>query len=141
MKINILVKESKKDKFDLKKKTDERQISIISFLDDESNSKIQHFETILTEWLKKSKLSPSDDIIDFCNLSLAVYNADTIVSRKIYGYYNWSRYFKIYLPVVKYSNVAFTKRKNCRIFYLFYQEINGKLNFVKEKVRLLQLWD
>ena len=46
MKINILVKESKKDKFDLKKKSDERQISIISFLDEEPNSVISRFETV-----------------------------------------------------------------------------------------------
>lgn len=102
MKINILVKESQKDKFDVKKKTDEKQISLVSFWDAES-IKNPTLQNDIQWWLKKAKLTPGDNIIDFCNLGLAVYNADTLVSREAYGYYNWSRYFKIFLPVIKYT--------------------------------------
>lgn len=43
---------------------------------------------------------PSEQVIDFLNLSIAVYSADQLISRESYGYLGWNRLIKIYLPVL-----------------------------------------
>lgn len=98
---NILVKEKIDDSFVVHESAKEKNIILPSFqFNDEISSPVSHD---ISHWLKKSKLSLSDTMIDFLNLSLSVYTSDQIISRDIYGYYGWSRYIKIYLPVLDVS--------------------------------------
>ena len=98
MKINIIVKQSRKDSFTLNE-DESNKVLLISSINSSGfdKSSISHN---IKDLLDVSKIYPSEDIIDFLNLGLAIYTIDQTVSRKDYGYYHWNRYFLIHLPVL-----------------------------------------
>ena len=49
---------------------------------------------------EKNHLQPSDAGSEILNLALSVYTADQLISRAADGYFNWSRHFRLFLPVV-----------------------------------------
>jgi 7-cyano-7-deazaguanine synthase in queuosine biosynthesis len=57
----------------------------------------------IMELLRSKKLSPSENSIDLLNLGLAVYTLDQLVSRSKFGHYQWTRNFKINLPVLNFD--------------------------------------
>jgi 7-cyano-7-deazaguanine synthase in queuosine biosynthesis len=101
MTFNIVIKENKDDSFIVLESTEEKSIVLPSFqFNQELSSPVSHD---INDWLMRSKLSLSDTMIDFLNLSLSVYTSDQIIPRSNYGYYGWSRYIKIHLPVLDVS--------------------------------------
>lgn len=95
---NIIVKENKEDKFTIDERENNKVVAISSYLDYNSSVEKYVSHSILSR-LKKNNLNPSENAIDFINLGLATYVFDQLVTRGDYGYYNWNRYLKIYLPV------------------------------------------
>ncbi|MHB8580964.1 MAG: Qat anti-phage system QueC-like protein QatC [Ignavibacteriaceae bacterium] len=131
MTFNIIVKENKDDSFIVPECTVENNIVLPSFqFNHEFSSPVSHD---ISYWLKKTKLSPSDIIIDFLNLSLSVYSSDQIISRSSYGYYGWSRHIKIHLPV---SDVSAWNSEKIRIENIlsFLSGDKWKVNF-RERAR------
>jgi hypothetical protein len=95
---NIIVKDENKDTFSIRKDENNKNIFIPSFFDKKQKNSIVSNDIL--NLLEKSGLRPSDAVVDFANLSLAVYVTDQIINRGKYGYFGWSRYFKVYIPVV-----------------------------------------
>jgi len=94
---NVIYKSDADDNY--KPVEDKTSKCIYVSYEDGSESKKSLQENIL--WIiKKQKLNPSDEVMDFLNAAISVYTADQLVSRDRYGYRNWSRYFKLHLPVV-----------------------------------------
>lgn len=94
---NIVLKSTKDDNFSVAESAIEKTISLPPFNYEGGAYPISHnINRILSQY----KLSPSERISDFMNLSLAVYGSDQIISRKRYGFYNWSRHIKLYIPVI-----------------------------------------
>lgn len=95
---NIVIKENKDDKFSVQENS-KNKVHYISSYKDFTTSEEKYVSHSISSRLSQKKLSPSENAIDFINLSLGIYVFDQLVSRETYGYFNWSRYFKIYLPV------------------------------------------
>ena len=97
MKVNVIVKADKKDSFAPKLSTGEERIFLESIFSEATSIYVTHNIKPLVE---KLPLIPQGGVEDFGNLSLAVYVIDQLLSRTAYGYQGWSRYFKIFIPVV-----------------------------------------
>jgi 7-cyano-7-deazaguanine synthase in queuosine biosynthesis len=95
---NIVIKESKDDKFSVQSNS-KNKVHYISSYKDFTNAEEKYVSHSILSSLSHKKLNPSENAVDFINLSLGVYVFDQLVPRKTYGYFNWSRYFKIYLAV------------------------------------------
>src|SRR4030043_721767 len=95
---NIVIKENKDDKFSVQENSKNKVHYILSYRDFNPTYEKYVSHSILSG-LSQKRLSPSENAIDFINLSLGIYVFDQLVSRESYGYYSWSRYFKIYLAV------------------------------------------
>lgn len=94
---NIVLKSTKDDDFSVEESAIEKTISIPPFNYEGGIFPISHnINRIITKY----KLSPSEMISDFMNLSLAVYVSDQLISRNVYGYFNWSRHIKLHVPVI-----------------------------------------
>ncbi len=96
MKIHLILKADKSDSYAPKLPKGEQTIFLDSIF---SESKCKYVAHNIKSTIEKLKQIPEAGVVDFANLSLAVYTADQLVSRKGNGYQDWSRYFKIYLPV------------------------------------------
>lgn len=95
---NIIVKEDREDKFSIDESHNNKVVSIFSYKDYNINDEKFVNHSILYQ-LKRNNLNPSENAIDFINLSLAIYVFDQLVTRGEHGYFKWNRYFKIHLPV------------------------------------------
>lgn len=94
---NIVLKSTKDDNFSVAESAKEKTISLPPFNYEGGAYPISHnINRILSQY----KLSPSEEISDFMNLGLAVYCSDQLISRAQYGFFNWSRHIKLYLPVM-----------------------------------------
>ena len=94
---NIVLKSTKDDNFSIAESAIEKTISLPPFNYEGVVYPISHN---INRILSKYKLSPSEWISDFMNLSLAVYSSDQLISRKQFGFYNWSRHIKLHIPVI-----------------------------------------
>ncbi len=90
MKINILVEEGEKSK---KQKRDN------TFYIDSFSKLSKNVEHDIGWIIRKHKLSPSEEVLDFLNLAYVVYTIDQLFSRKKHGYYGWNRHFHIHIAV------------------------------------------
>lgn len=97
MKININIKFGSNDSFKVEGNGVDKTIEVTSVTTPHTEQ--LHCANNIFNILKQSELIPSETILDLLNLSLAVYTADQLVSRNVYGYYHWNRYFEIYIPV------------------------------------------
>lgn len=94
---NIVLKSTKDDNFSVAESAIEKTIYLPPLNYEGGVFPISHnIHRILSQY----KLSPSENISDFMNLSLAVYGSDQLICRKKYGFYNWSRHIKLYIPVI-----------------------------------------
>ncbi len=95
---NIIIKENKDDSFSIEENSKNKVHYLSSYRNYNLHEEKYVSYSILSE-LTKEKLSPSENAIDFINLSLGIYVFDQMVSREYFGYFSWNRYFKVYLPV------------------------------------------
>lgn len=93
---NIIIKYTTKDSFDVSCPPGESKLIIYT---KERPEKEFALNTNVFEILNDNKLVPSKNSYDLLNLALGVYTADQMVSRSNNGYYGWSRYFKLFIPV------------------------------------------
>jgi 7-cyano-7-deazaguanine synthase in queuosine biosynthesis len=96
---NIIVKSGKDDEFSVTGDSNNK-ISYISSYRDYDLATEKYINHSITTLLNIKELLPSENAIDFINLSLAIYTFDQLVPRETYGYFNWNRYFKLFIPVV-----------------------------------------
>lgn len=96
MKFNVIVKSDKKDSFSPKLPRGEERIFLEAIFSEADCNHVRHNIRSLVEKLPQF---PSGNVVDFSNLSIAVYVIDQLVSRAEHGYQGWSRYFKIFVPV------------------------------------------
>lgn len=93
---NIVLNSTKDDNYSVAESAEQKTIYLPPFNYEEGDYPISHnINRILT----KNKLTPSERISDFMNMSVAVYSSDQLISREQYGYFNWSRHIRIHLPV------------------------------------------
>jgi len=93
---HIIIKNSEKDTFDLKVSSSEEKYSLNTVQLADTPSALG---TNIFRELRSAKIEPTDAVLDLLHLSLAIYTTDQVVSRKNYGFQEWSRHFKIYMPV------------------------------------------
>lgn len=101
MKVNVILKENNRDLFSLSK---ENTFYLDSIFSDPHTSKLKNSiveHNIYTFLTKKKgfKLCPDNMIGDFSNIALAVYAIDQTCNRTKFGYYGWSRYINLFIPV------------------------------------------
>ncbi|MCK8480979.1 Qat anti-phage system QueC-like protein QatC [Psychroserpens algicola] len=93
---HIIIKNNENDIFDKKiSSSEEKYILNTVQLPDIPSA----FGTNIFKEFRLSKIEPRDAVEDLLHLSLGVYTTDQVVSRKIYGFQEWSRHFKLYMPV------------------------------------------
>lgn len=93
---HIIIKNSEKDPFDVKvSASEEKYILNTVQLGDHPSA----LGTNIFKELRLSKIEPKDEVLDLLHLSLGIYTTDQVVSRKAYGFQEWSRHFKIYMPI------------------------------------------
>lgn len=95
---NIIVKSASTDNFILRE-DDTNKVLVVPFYepkDDLQNAITHHIFDIVRE----AGLSPTPNVIDLMRAALAVYASDQLISREEHGYFNWSRHFKLHLPVM-----------------------------------------
>lgn len=129
---NIVIKENKDDNFSVPENSKNKVHYISSYRNFKLSEEKYVSHWILSE-LSKKKLSPSENAIDFINLSLGIYVFDQLVSREIYGYFNWNRYFKIYLPVADIEKWNAVKSE-IESFLSFLSGDKWELHFRKRKL-------
>ena len=94
---NIIFRDSAEDKFTLPESGNTKNIFVPT--KDGLQSEKSVSENI--HWiLNQKKLFPSNEAAELLNVAISVYTADQLVARDAYGFDNWSRYFKLYIPVV-----------------------------------------
>ncbi|WP_291102088.1 MULTISPECIES: Qat anti-phage system QueC-like protein QatC [unclassified Flavobacterium] len=101
MKVNVILKENNRDLFS---SSEENTFYLDSIFTDPKTSKLQNsivehdIYSFLTE-KKDFKLCPNNLVADFSNIAMAVYAIDQTCNRDKFGYYGWSRYINLYIPV------------------------------------------
>lgn len=101
MKVNVILKENNRDLFSL---SEENTFYLDSLFTDPKTSKLQNsivehdIYSFLTE-KKDFKLCPNNLVADFSNIAIAVYAIDQTCNRAKFGYYGWSRYINLHIPV------------------------------------------
>jgi 7-cyano-7-deazaguanine synthase in queuosine biosynthesis len=98
MKFNVVIKAKPDDGFLIAEDNLNKTVGIGSIMFPEEQQ-LTVFHDIL-KVLKRDKLTPSDTLIDLANICIASYGIDQLISRREYGHYSWSRYFKLHIPVV-----------------------------------------
>lgn len=93
---NIIIRNNEKDTFD-KKVSDSEEKYILNTV--QLPNAPSAFGTNIFKEFKSSKIEPRDTVEDLLHMSLGIYTADQVVSRKIYGFQEWSRHFKLFMPV------------------------------------------
>lgn len=99
---NIVLKENKDDKFTVAQNDNNKSIvinSIVSSNSDDDN----YVSHSIQKNLKRKELLPSNEAIDFIDLSLCAYVSDQLIPRDDHGYYKWNRFYKLYVPVTNLS--------------------------------------
>lgn len=93
---HIIIKNSEKDTFDVKVSgTEEKYVlNTVQFADNQSA-----LGTNIFKELRLAKIEPTEVVLDLLHLSLGIYTTDQVVSRKAFGFQEWSRHLKIYMPV------------------------------------------
>ena len=93
---HIIIKNSEKDPFDVKVSASEEKyiLNTVQLGDDPSA-----LGTNIFKELRLAKIEPKDEVLDLLHLSLGIYTTDQVVSRKAHGFQEWSRHFKIYMPI------------------------------------------
>ncbi|WP_421870175.1 Qat anti-phage system QueC-like protein QatC [Marinoscillum sp.] len=94
---NIIYHSSSTDEYTVVETDDAKSIYVPSGNNRATDKSLQHnIHSILEE----KKLCPNDEAIDFLSAAISIYTADQLVPRSSYGFNNWSRYFRLHLPVV-----------------------------------------
>ncbi|MAO49768.1 MAG: hypothetical protein CML16_02660 [Pusillimonas sp.] len=93
---HIIIKNIEKDTFDVKVSASEEKyiLNTVQLGNDPSA-----LGTNIFKELRFAKIEPKDEVLDLLHLSLGIYTTDQVVSRKAHGFQEWSRHFKIYMPV------------------------------------------
>ncbi|GAA0893636.1 hypothetical protein GCM10009122_33150 [Fulvivirga kasyanovii] len=94
---NIIFRDGAEDKFTVSESTHEKNIFIPA---EDAHQSDKTLSENIYRIFEQKKLTPSDEALELLNAAVSVYTADQLVSRDTYGFDNWSRYFKLYLPVV-----------------------------------------
>jgi len=105
---HVIIQSSSEDKFSIRENADNKVLTIPSFYSDLQQTNVSHN---IKQVLSSNKLIPSEEMIDFGNICLATYTIDQLISRQDYGYYQWSRYFKLYVPVLDTTKWSLTKHE------------------------------
>ena len=105
---HVIIQNSSEDNFAINEDTNNKVIKIPSFISDLDQTIVSHN---LKHILSSNNLIPTEEMIDFGNLCLAAYTIDQLISRSSYGYYQWSRYFKLYIPVIETSKWSQAKKE------------------------------
>ena len=121
MKVNVILKENNRDLFSL---SEENTFYLDSIFTDPFSSilKSSIVEHNIYKFLTKKegfKLCPDNLIGDFSNIALAVYAIDQTCNRVKFGYYGWSRYINLYIPVY-----------NCEKWSSVKEELENTLSFL-----------
>lgn len=112
MKINIILRENNRDTFSL---SEDATFYLDSIFTDPSTSILQNpivKHNIYSYLTKKNhfKLCPTNTLVaDFSNISIAAYSIDQICNRKKMGYYGWSRFLTLHIPVYNIENWLLVK--------------------------------
>ena len=129
---SIIVKENKDDSFSVPS-NDKNKVHFISSYRDFNLNDEKHVSHSILSGLNMNSLSPSENVIDFVNLSLGVYVFDQLVPRASYGYFGWNRYFKFYLPVADVEKWN-TLKPDIEKFLSFLSGDKWELNFRKREL-------
>lgn len=115
MTFHIIIKCNSEDGFSIPEDNENKVVSIPSFYADLPQTIVSQD---IVRILSSHDLTPSEAMIDFANVCLAAYTVDQIVSRTQHGHYQWSRYFKVYVPVLNLEEWQSTKEdlENCLSF-------------------------
>jgi len=98
---HVIIQGTSEDTFSISEDADNKVLKIPSFYSDQEQTHVSHN---IKQILSGNNLTPSEEMIDFANVCLAAYTIDQLVSRSSFGYYQWSRYFKLYIPVLETTN-------------------------------------
>jgi len=90
----IIVRATATDLF----KVDRSNIDIL-YINSVAEKKKSNFLKHNISRLLLDNYSPSEQILDFLNLAIAVYSADQLIARNESGYLGWDRMIEIFLPV------------------------------------------
>lgn len=91
----IVLLESSKDSFEV----DEKEFNVL-YINSVTEKKKSNFLKHNVIRLLLNDYSPSEQMLDFLNLAVAVYSADQLISRSENGYLGWNRMIEIHLPVL-----------------------------------------
>lgn len=111
MKISVILKEDKNDNYGNKDKNNFFLDSInVNPKDSQTKDSIvrHNIYDFLTS-KQNYKLCPDSLSVDFANISLSVYSIDQTASRSDLGYYGWSRYIELHIPVYNLDKWKITK--------------------------------
>jgi hypothetical protein len=101
MKIHAIVKTNKTDSYIPVIGNGEESVFLESIF---SDIKCKHCTHNIKNVIDNLERFPDGAVVDFANLSLAVYTMDQLISRIGNGYQDWSRYIKVHLPVEAIGN-------------------------------------
>jgi len=93
---HIIIKNKEEDTFDKKVSSSEEKYILNTV---QLPNLPSAFGTNIFKELDLSKIEPRDTALDLLHLSLGIYTTDQVVSRKVHGFQEWSRHFKLYMPV------------------------------------------
>ena len=94
---NVIVKQDEKDCFDIACSQEEGKFIIPTYNYTDSGYAVNS-KHVFEEIGRRSDVIPSTNAFDLLNIAIGVYTSDQLISRKS-GYQNWSRHFKLFLPV------------------------------------------
>lgn len=122
---HIIIKNNEKDTFDEKVSPSEEKLILNTV---QLPSVDQAFGTNIFKELGRAKIEPTETVWDLLNLSLGVYTTDQIISRKVHGFQEWSRHFKLYMPVSSLDNWENAKQ-DLQNLLSFLSGDNWEINF------------
>ncbi len=93
---NIVLKQDKKDNFDVSVASNEKKLTIDTGQTGGHESMLS--TNVFTEFCKQ-KLAVVSNVNDLLHLALGVYTTDQVVSREDHGFQGWSRHFRLFIPV------------------------------------------
>lgn len=103
---HIVIKNNEKDSFDVRVSSSEEKFILNTIQLAEAQSALG---TNIFQVLKRAKIEPTETLLDLLHFALGVYTTDQVVSRKIYGFQEWSRHLKLYMPVSKINDWEVSK--------------------------------
>ncbi|WP_339837252.1 Qat anti-phage system QueC-like protein QatC [uncultured Maribacter sp.] len=101
MKVSVILKENKSDKYSI---ANEHCFYLDSIITNPKDSKlkksiVRHNIFNFLSSKENFKLCPNSLAIDFANISMAAYAIDQAANREKFGHYGWSRYIELNIPV------------------------------------------